>query len=83
MRDRFAGVAFGWNNAQCAFLCDLLSNLGAAVSLVGDDGERRFIPVQKCVHHLTVMDVASRYREPQGTAMGIYSGVNLARAATS
>ena len=83
MWNRLPGVTFGRDNAQCAFICDLLSDFSAAVSLVGDDGERRFIPVQKGVHHLAVMDIAARNSEPQGTAMRIYSGVNLARAATS
>lgn len=78
-----AGIAFGRNNAQCAFICDLSSNFAAVVSLVGNDGERRFIPVQKGVYHLAVMEIAARNSEPQGTAMRIYSGVNLARAATS
>ena len=80
MRDRFAGIAFGRDNAHCALISDQPSDFGAAVCLIGDNRDRRFIPVQKGMHHLAIMDIAARYGEPQGTAMCIYSGVNFARA---
>ena len=83
MRDRFSGVAFGWNDAQCALIGDLPSDFGTAVSFVGDDGERRLIPVQKGVHHLAIMNISARNSEPQGTTTRIYSGMNFARAASS
>jgi hypothetical protein len=79
---RFADIAFGRDDAQCAFICDLSSNFAASVSFVGDDGERRLAPVPKGVHHLAVMNIAARYGEQQGTTMRIYSGVDFARAAT-
>ena len=83
MRDGIAGVAFGRNNAQCAFIGDLPPDLGTAISLVGYDRERWFIPVQKGVHHLTVMDIAARYCDPQRSAMHIYCCMNFARATAS
>ena len=83
VRDRFSGVTFGRNNAQCAFFGDLCSDFTAAISLVCNDGERRLIPVQKGVHHLAIMNIAARYGEPQGAALGIYGSVNLARPTAS
>ena len=80
MRDRFAGVTFGRNDAQRAFIGDLPPDLASAISLVSDDRERRFIPVQKGVHHLAVMDVPARYCDPQRSAMHIYCCMNFARA---
>ncbi len=59
MRDRFAGVAFGRNKAQCALFCDLCSAFGAAISLVSDDGDRWLILVQKSVHHLAIVDITA------------------------
>ena len=59
VRDRFSGVTFGRNNAQCAFFGDLCSDFTAAISLVCNDGERGLIPVQKSVHHLAIMNIAA------------------------
>ena len=59
MRDRVADVVFSWNNAQCAFICDMFPDFGAALSLVGNDGGRRFVPVQKGIHHMAVMDITA------------------------
>lgn len=59
MRDGVAGVAFGRNDAQCAFIGNLPSDRAAAISLVSDDRERGVIPVQKGMHHLAVMDIAA------------------------
>lgn len=59
MRDRISGIGFGRDDGQRGLVCDLLSDFGAPVSLVGHNSQRRFPPVQKQMHHPTVMDVSS------------------------
>ena len=83
MRRRITGAALCRNDAQSPFFCDLPPDRITDVSLVGDDGERWLLPVQKGTHHLAVMHVSARYCQTQGAALGIYSSVNFARAATS
>ena len=37
----------------------MFPDFGAALSLVGNDGGRRFVPVQKGIHHMAVMDITA------------------------
>jgi hypothetical protein len=61
----------------------LLPDRAATISFIGDDRERRLLPVQKGVHHLAIMNIPARCSQAQGTALGIYSSVNFARATAS
>lgn len=83
MWDRLSLVAFRWNDGQRPFVGNLLPDLAAAVGFVGDDGERRSVPIQKGVHHLAVMQLAAGYSQSQRSAFGVYSRVNLTCAAAS
>ena len=77
------GVAFVGNDRQSPFIGDELADGARAVSLVGDDGERRPGTVEKVGQNLTVMDLATGYDEAPGTTVFIDYGVNLACAATA
>lgn len=70
-------IAFRWNDRERAFIGDALSDRRAAVSLVGDNGQRRFFPVEKGVHNLAVVNVAAGDFEPQGTPFRIYGRMNF------
>ncbi len=75
--DGLFSVAFRWNNRERAFICNALSYRRAAVSLVGDDGERRLFPVEKGVHDLAVMNMTAGDFDPQGAAFGVYGRMNF------
>ena len=77
------GVAFIGNDRQSPFIGDELADGARAVSLVGDDGERRSGIVEKVGQNLTVMDLATGDDEAPGTTVFIDYGVNLACAATA
>ncbi len=87
MGDRIASIALGWHDAKRSFVCDLLSDLIAAIGFVGNDGEWWgewwFLPVQKGVHHLAIMQLSARYGEAQRSSVRIYSGMNLGCAASA
>ena len=83
MCDRFSRIALGWNDRKCAFIGNLLPDPGAAVGLVGDDGEWFPVPIQKGTHHLAVMQLATADLQPQWPSFFIYSRVNLACAAAA
>ncbi len=57
-------IAFWWDDGKCAFIGNLLPDPGAAVSLVGDDGEWFPVPIQKGTHHLAVMQLATADLQP-------------------
>lgn len=78
-----AGVTLCRNDAYSAFIGDLLPDLGAAISLIGDDRERRLLPVKKGKHHLTIVDIPARDGQAQGATLGVYSSVNFARATSA
>ena len=75
-----ARIALGWNHPYGSFIGELLPDFGAAVSFVGKDGAWRCFPVQKDIHHLTIVHMSTRDCEAQRPALGIYSRMNLGGA---
>jgi len=55
VQDRLASIALGWNDSQCPFVGNLLSDIAAAIGFVCNDGERWNVPIQKRIHHLTIV----------------------------
>jgi hypothetical protein len=76
----FAGIALCGDDGERALVGNLLPDLAAAVSLVGNDGEWLFLPVEEGVDHLAVVDLATADLEAQRAALFVYSRVNLACA---
>ena len=83
VRRRITGVTLCRNDAQRTLFCDLPPDHPAAIGFIGDDRERRLCPVQKGMHHLAIMHIPAGYGEAQGSAFGIYSSVNFARATSA
>ena len=83
MRGRISGITLCRNDAQSAFFCDLPPDRSAAIGFIGDDRERGLFPVQKGMHHLTVVNISARYSQTQGAAIGVYSSVNFACATSA
>jgi len=80
VRDRHLCVRLRRDDGNRAFVCDGLANCGAAIGLIGDDGQWRGVPVQKSIKRLAVMGLRASDVYPQGPAQIIYSGVNLTAA---
>ena len=80
MGDRLSRIALGWNDGQRTFVGNLLPDLVAAIGLVGNNGERLHVPIEKGIHHLAVVQLAAADFQPQWPSIFIYSRVNLARA---
>jgi len=57
--DGLSGIAFGWDHGHGTFIGYLLSDLDAAVGLVGNNGKRLLVPIQKGIHHLAVVQLAT------------------------
>jgi len=83
VRGRISGITLCRNDAQSAFFCDLPPDRSAAIGLIGDDRERRLLPVKKGMHHLAIMNIPARYCQTQGSTLGVYSSVNFARATSA
>ena len=58
-------------------LGNLLPDLLATIGFVGNDGERRNVPIPKGMHPLAVVQLAAGYGRSQRPAFGVYSRVNL------
>ena len=78
-----SGIGLGGNDSQGPFIGNLLADFGAAIGLVGNDGQAFFLPIQKRIHHLAVVQLAAADFEAQGPAFFVYGDVNLACAATA
>lgn len=78
-----SGIGLGGNDGQGRFIGNLLADFGAAIGFVGNDGQRLLLPIQKRVHHLAVVQLATADFEAQGPAFFVYGDVNLACAATA
>ena len=83
MRDGLAGIGFGWNNCNCAFACDGLSDRFAAIGLIRNDSSRRLLPPDKGFKRLAIMGLCPGYRDAQWSPGMIYSDVNLTAAAAA
>ena len=64
MRDGLSRIALGGDHGQCAFVGNLLPDLAAAVSLVGNDSEWLIVPIEKRIHHLAIVQVSTAYFQP-------------------
>ncbi len=67
MRDRRLRVGLRRDDRDSTFIGDGLSDCGAAVGLVGDDGRGRRLPVQKRAKGPTVMGLSAGHVDPQRT----------------
>ena len=75
-------VAAG-DDRQGAIILDLLAHFLAVISLVGGDGQWRSRSIKHFANDLTVVDLPTRYREVQRTALAIDDRVNLRGAPTA
>lgn len=59
MGDGLSRIAFCGNDSQRTFIGNLLPDLAAAVSLVGNDSEWLVLPIEKGIHHLAIVQVST------------------------
>ena len=76
MGDWNTGVALGWNNGQCTFISNLLPDFCTAISLVGNDGQWRYFPIEEGVYHLAIVKLTTADFQSKRAAFGIYGRVN-------
>jgi len=80
MWDGLAGIGLGWDNRNCAFVRDGLSDRFAGIGLICNDSSRRFLPPDKGFKCLAIMGLRPGYRDAQWSPGVIYSDVNLTAA---
>jgi hypothetical protein len=59
--DRFSRIALRRNDGDGTFIGNLLPDLAAAVGFVGNNGEWLIVPVEKCIHHLAIVQISTAY----------------------